>query len=227
MKEKIINTLGFNDLPYQVPATVEEFDTLAGKIGACLEEAVNNVVYRIVLADFRSGFLHGFHIGEGDEAIEITGVEEITGIKRREKESGRVDSETKEPIMVYDETESDYWKRVCIDVAKQNTEQNNDGPKTPEAVALSFRPVALEVLAAIEFNPRRKEKLQAGPKKIAKTYLAVAQKLVDAGNGAATAAKLASKLGIEVQATVESIARAIAEDKRRQKAKEDLMAEYA
>lgn len=42
---------------FDVPTTPEEFDALAGRAGACVEEANMNVIYRGVNADFRAEYL--------------------------------------------------------------------------------------------------------------------------------------------------------------------------
>lgn len=52
MKQAQNETLGFK-LNVQVPDSVEEFDRLAGRQGAALDEATKNVMYRGWNADFR------------------------------------------------------------------------------------------------------------------------------------------------------------------------------
>ena len=69
MKQVTQKTLGFL-IPVTVPESVEEFDSLAGEAGACLSEAVDNVMYRGHLNRAR--------------AIVVKVVEEKTGIARRE-----------------------------------------------------------------------------------------------------------------------------------------------
>lgn len=56
MKAQLNETLGFK-LNLQVPESVDEFDRLAGKSGACLDEATLNVIYRGWNAEFRRTFV--------------------------------------------------------------------------------------------------------------------------------------------------------------------------
>lgn len=53
-----------------VPETAEEFDSLAKRPGACVEEAVSNVIYRGTNADFRGAYL--------DKLVEHTGIQRPT-----------------------------------------------------------------------------------------------------------------------------------------------------
>lgn len=48
-------SLGY-DLKFEGPATVEEYDTKAGKTGMCLSDAVDNTIYRGTLPDFQEAF---------------------------------------------------------------------------------------------------------------------------------------------------------------------------
>ena len=57
MSQRIsVSSLGF-DLTKEVPSTVEEYNTLAKRESAALEDAINNTLYRGTLAEFRSKFL--------------------------------------------------------------------------------------------------------------------------------------------------------------------------
>lgn len=93
-----IKSLGF-DLSFQVPANVSEFDALAKRDGSCLSEAISNVMYRSVLAEFRSTFCEK--------------LEALTENPRKTRISGK--TKTGEDIEVYDETEADYLKRVAAE----------------------------------------------------------------------------------------------------------------
>ena len=68
MKSYKNSTLG-HDLNISVTETAEEFDILAGKVGACVEEAISNVIYRGWNATFRENF--------------VDALEKQTGIARR------------------------------------------------------------------------------------------------------------------------------------------------
>ncbi len=235
MKEVKINSLGFTALAYMVAATAAEYDQLAKKEGACVDSANNNTLYRSTLAEFRNNFLHGVDaVGEpGDEKYKagIPGIEQITKIERTTKETGRFrgEGEAKEPIVVWGETESDYYKRAMAQLVKDQTavELNDDivGPfASVEAAQAAFAPLAQSHLDAIPFDPSETEKAPAGPKKVAKVYIEVAKKLIAAGKAEGAAASLSGVLGITVHTDEESLGRAIAEDQRRKR--EAVGAEY-
>lgn len=198
-----MNKVSTNSLGYKIelpaPETVEEFDKLAKKEGACLAEAVKNIFYRSMLPVFRANF------------IEL--VENQTGVNRETKESGRtrtVDGVT-EPVMVYTQTEAQYLDHVCAVTAQERGE-------AVEAVRASFAGLAQQVADSLEFDPAEtmRKTASAGPKKIANKWLEIARKLEERGALAKTAAKLTATLGNwVVEATVESVARGISEDQRR------------
>lgn len=236
MKNSPVNTLGFKDLSYDVPSTAEEFDQLAGRVGACVDEANANIKYRGTLTDFRASFLHGLHVGEGDKAINIAGVEETTGIERKREPvldkdgKQKTKGEDKEPLFKFIETEEDYFDRVLATIAQQNTESGS-GPTTVDAVRATFKDTAQEILSspALAFDPKRQERLPAGPKKVPQYALRIAEKIVKGGGAEASASKLTSLLGYEVKPDVESLGRAIAENERREKeaAAKNLESKYA
>lgn len=49
------NSLGFK-LKFKGPGTVEEYDRIAGKLGQCLEDGIDNVIYRSTLPDWQDKF---------------------------------------------------------------------------------------------------------------------------------------------------------------------------
>mgnify|MGYP001305478137 CR=1 FL=1 len=202
MKETNINSLGF-ELKAQVPDSVEEYDNLAKKQGACLESAVNNVLYRSVLADFRAQFCEA--------------VENNTGIKRATEPTGRKSKNedgTEEDILRFTETEAVYFKRVCAELVSNGTHTS------VEAAAASFASLAQGIISNIVFDPSERERQPSQPKSVAKKYLNIAQEWVDAGQTERRVEQMRAKLGDtwKVEGTVESLARAIAEDQRRKAA---------
>lgn len=82
--------------PIRVPSTAEEFDQLAGRKGACLEEAIRNIVYRSVNHEFRAALCKK--------------LEEHTGIPREGREVGEGDKKRTE----YTETEKKYKARLIL-----------------------------------------------------------------------------------------------------------------
>ena len=93
MKTYTNKTLGFT-ANLKVPETAEEFDQLAGKVGACCEDATKNVIYRSWNHKFRAAL--------------CLAVEEESNIKRKTKVTGEGDA-AKE---VFDEKEQEYINRV-------------------------------------------------------------------------------------------------------------------
>lgn len=228
MKQTKVNTLMFVNLAYLVAESATEYDALAKKEGACVDSANNNTLYRSTLAQFRGNFLHGIEeVGKpGDEkyVAPLSGFEQITGIERKTRDTGKTrgEGETKEPILVWDETESEYNKRGLAELVKARRTITIDGTSVGpfdsiESANAAFIPVAQAHLDRIPFDPSETERQPKGPVKIAKIYVAVAEKLIAAGKADSTAAELTSKLGITVDPTVDSLSRAISEDQRRQR----------
>lgn len=212
MVTKQVKTLGLL-INVLVPASVEEYDQLAKKSGAALESANANTIYRSVLAKVRDGFTDK--------------LAELTGIARKTKESGKFEKfpdgskndagedvagkdDPSKPILVYIETEADYFDRVIVET------------KSPRE---SFASLVQEVADTVKFDPSASEATPKGPKVTAAIYLKTAQDLIDAGRGEIVAAKLSESLGLVVEPTKESLGAAIAEDQRRKKAA--LANEYA
>lgn len=216
MKSVQVSSLGFK-LNSSVPETAAEYDQLAAKDGACVESAVSNTLYRSTLAEFRSNLLHGVKpVGvEGDEGFKpgIAGIEELTGIERKTRGTGKFkgEGESKEEVIVWDETEGDYFKRVCAELVKGGQHASI------EAAVASFAAVAQSHLDNVPFDPKETERKEAGPKKIAKVYIDTAQKLIDAGKAESAAAKLSEVLKITVTPDLASLSAAINEDQRRKK----------
>lgn len=213
MVSKTVSSLGF-DLSVNVPDTVEAYDTLAKKQGACLESAVLNVLYRSVFAKFRSAF--------ADAVENNTGITRETEAVLGKDGQPKIDEETKEPVTRYTETEDKYFKRACAELVK-------DGQfESVEAAAASFLSLAQSTIAGIAFDPSESERQPSGPKKIAKAYITLATQAQEKGKLDTLASQLQDKLGAtwKVEATVDSVARAISEDQRRKREAQTLAGEY-
>jgi hypothetical protein len=135
MQTKEYSSLGLK-VNISVPSTVEEFDQNAKRTGACLDEAINNTVYRGVLADFREKFC---------EALETH-----TAIPRHTKDSGKKDSDGN-AIMLYTESEGDYPKRAA---AEQGVE------------VATYQHIADAVAAELVFDASARERKAPTPKKL-------------------------------------------------------------
>lgn len=215
MKNATVSSLGF-DLNKQVPESVAEYDQLARRPNAALEDAVDSCLYRGTFAEFRSLFLHG--CDEDDSGPALVGVDKQTGIDRLTKVTKNAKGEE---VEVWDESEAVYWKRVVA------TKFGGD----IEAAVREFQSHAQAAMDRAAFDPSVKERKAAGPKTIAKTYIAIAKQAVADGKGQRLADLLAGHLGRAVALTgdvdtdVATLSRAIADREAQKRAA--LKAEYA
>jgi hypothetical protein len=145
----------------EVPSTVAEFDKLAKRDGACLDEAVNNVVYRGVLASLRDVFLHGQDEDKANNQVKFDGVEQVSKLARKTKPTGRKDKDGAD-ILAYGETEAEYFERVVA--AK--------GPIT------AYQSLMDSAAKLVPFDPAERERKPAAPKKLAAKYLETAQAIM-------------------------------------------------
>jgi len=99
MQEIQFTSCGVTGTAY-APASVEEFDKLAGKTGACLAEAVSNVLFRSMLPEFREKF------------CEAIATKYNVPRKTKPDPSGKKDTNGN-PKEVFAETEVAYVERVA------------------------------------------------------------------------------------------------------------------
>lgn len=213
MKTKQYNPLGMSPT-FQIPESVDEFDTLAKRAGACLDEAVANIMYRGPFADWRDMFLHGFEAN----GSKFDGIDKQTGIERKTKVvelTSKNEDGSPKTREAYDESEAVYWNRV-----KTSLVQAGRFP-SEEAVIANFQPWAQQVADAITFDPSQAERKERGPKKVPKQYIELAQRYIDQGKADVLAKKLTKWLGREVGIAVEVLAQAIKDDQDR-RAKEQM-----
>jgi hypothetical protein len=202
MKQELYDSLGF-EVPVSVPSTVEEYNTLAGREGACLSDANDNTVYRGVLNDFRDKL--------------VTALEKETGlaIEREQKKNAKGEPQfdkDKNPILVITEAEGAYIKRLKAHL------QLDD-----EAFVAKFAPIAAQVATTLKFDPKAAERKAKVPPK---TYLEAADSIVAQGGSFEKAAtKLGTELGETVPATRDGVAFALQkrEARRRAEAIKDLV----
>ena len=172
MKKQQFKTLG---LPVQleVPSTVEEFDSNAKRVGACLAEATNNVIYRGSLAELRDLIIHG-RDEEKDASGKVivsafAGMETITKIARKTKKVKSGKGQKK--VEAYDETEGEDIDRVVAE-SKKSLE--------------SFQPHFDAAAALVTFDAAATEKKPAGPKKLPEKYRALATEFLTGAINPAT-----------------------------------------
>ena len=209
MINKEVSTLGFT-LNVSVPASIGEYDQLAKKEGSALESAVLNVLYRSVFAAFRSQF--------------ATAVENNTGITRATEPTGKKiknEDGSEEDAVKFSETEKVYFDRVCAEMVQMKQ------AASLESAAASFNELAQATIASIAFDPSESVREVSQPKKVAKAYVVLAEKAQANGKLESLAVSLTAKLANwRVEATVDSVAKGIAEDQRRKREAQKLDAEY-
>lgn len=221
MKTQTYNSLGL-EVPFQVPESVTEFDTNAKREGACLAEAINNIIYRGSLAEFRDVFLHGRKEDKEKGIAAVQGVDDLTGIERNTKpvmKNGKPVVKDNEPVVEYSESEADYFKRVC------GTLVENGSAKDVDAAKMSFLSHATSIASGIEFDASATERKATGPKKLAQKYKDFAKRLLDGPNMSRFGNDVKSALGKDIVLgddadknieTVGWLVKALAEYKERQ-----------
>lgn len=180
-------TLGYK-LPFEAPATTEEFNKNAwkaetGEGNPCLTEAINNIIYRGSLAEFRYIFLHGRDEKKNEQGhvVEpaIVGVEDQTEIKRETEEvkgkDGKVRMKDGEAVTKFTESEEKYFDRVIATLV------NEKKFASEEAARNHFEPFAKEVAGQIRFDAAARERQFAGPRKLAAKYKLTAARIIAAG----------------------------------------------
>lgn len=185
-----------------VPESIEEYDTLAGKQGLCLASAVDNVVYRNVLNDFRYYFCEEFEKALLVEFPTYAPTTPEVAIRRKTKLVGKK-AKTDEEKYVFAEGEAEYVRRVLpviaglrgveevkvdsfqsiVDQIMSETEEF--GEPDPETGVKQTRP-------KIVFDPSETEKGERQPKTLPKRFLAAGTAILTAGK----AEKWCSKYGV-------------------------------
>lgn len=226
-----IRSFAFKALSKTVPDSVEEFDKLAKEAGAALREAIRNVLYRSTLAEFRDTYLHGAEEEKDKDGNVIRGVviglDKQVGMERKTRitKPAVVDAEgkiTTEATEVWDETEDVFFERIVADLVTRK-----DYP-TIEAAIVGLQPGAQAVLDGIAFDPSKRERKSAGPKKTPELYLKTADSVIAAtGSVEAAASKVGAKLGITIEATREALAAAIWKDQTSQARQAQVAAQYS
>lgn len=213
-----INLLGF-ELNKETP-NLAEWVSKWGE-ASILKEATNNIVYRVVGPSVRSLFLHGREEEKDDKGVVTVtarkGVDDITGIARETKQvtlkSKNADG-TNKTTDVYSESEADYFKRVLAAQVKEGKFADLD------AARASWKWLADECLALVEFDASETVKAERGAKGIPKVYLEAAQSALTKGNGQKLAKFLTKACGRPVgktengqfTVTAEELALAMKED---------------
>jgi hypothetical protein len=100
-KEKLMayetNSLGYK-LTFKGPSTVEEYDQKAGRVGACLEDAVDNTIYRSTLPEWQEEFAK--KLEEHTKQPRVTDSTATDKAKARAKDPSKVE-DIKEKVKAY------------------------------------------------------------------------------------------------------------------------------
>lgn len=160
--------------------SVEAYDIAAKRAGACLSDAINQVIAHDTLGDIRDVF--------------VGLIEEKTGIKRVEVNTGKITKNEKGesiPIMRL-ETEGDYYQRVCAELGL-------DEDKEP------FADLAARISAGgdkeVKFDPSVREKKAPKSPKLRNDSLEYAKSYLSRGTAGKFADAAAKRFGIEVKLT--------------------------
>ncbi len=132
------NSMGYK-LTFEGPDTVEAYDQAAGRVGACLEDAVDNTIYRGTLPEFQDAFGAELEKRFGARQVNTDATE---AAKKRSKNPDKV-----KDIM---ETWSRYHARVTAGMSDEDKKALAD--------------VAQQVAAGIKVDPSP-SKRTAGPGK--------------------------------------------------------------
>lgn len=249
MKKQTFKSLGI-EIALNVPENVDEFDLNAGggttpKPGTCLAEAINNVVYRGSLADYRANFLEALELLTGNERkTEPTGKKVKVSVKNADGST----SEVEEDQLKFAETEAEYFNRIVaesgkeigafaglaqliidgVKVAKGDSTEVDPAQKAKlEEIVLANEWKADKIDEAVNaigigvpFDAAPTERKPRQPKKTGAAYLKAAEDLISQGQAEAVAAKLTKALGRSVAADKESLGKAIQEWEARRRAEE-------
>lgn len=193
MKQDTVKCVGVS-YNLQVPETAEEYDSMAGKVGACVESANKNVIYRQCNAQFRAKFCE---LVEDETGIERA--TKVTGTKTTKDDDG---NETTEEIIGYAETEKVYLDRVYAE----------EGLADEAQIVSRFGDLIEQAQDATTFDPKEREAAAPRSKKPKKIHRDTAEAIAEqAGEEGLehVAGKLAEELDLEVEPTVEGIAEAL------------------
>lgn len=145
-----VSSLGFVDLDYSVPSTVEEYNALAPKRNnPILEDAIDNIIKHKVLSQFRNKFL---------DAVEVK-YKDIPGSARQN--FGTEKTPKWEPDMPY------FNRLIALVVASEGGSASDAGAVA--AVIAQLRELAQTTLSAQVFNVAEREPSTASPS-VAKMY---------------------------------------------------------
>jgi len=164
MKQQKVKSLGV-ELSISVPATADEFDKLAKREGACVDEANSNVLYRSFLTESRGAMIEGFFAENEDGsqgACLFEGYANRFGAvrKRKQKDSGKKKKDGS-PILTWDEGEEDYLEYIR---AEKNVSDSE------------FAADCTTLAALIAFDPAKTVSVTK-PKALAAEYLENGKKL--------------------------------------------------
>lgn len=187
------NTVLGIEYKLNAPTTIDEAVAICGgDANLLLEHFVQKLVYNHHNADVRAAF--------------VEKVEEMSGIKRKVevKDTGKKNEDgSPKTVEVYGETETEYFNRVLAETGAEVEE---------------YSAVMQEIANANALDGRKRVRASSAGPRLAKMYLNAAQTILDKGTQDKAAGILSSELGMVVEPTLESLAKALKEreDRKRQ-----------
>ena len=206
--------------PLSIPTTVEEYDELAKRPGACLADAIQQTVYHSTLGDVRARFCEVL-----DEDLRKQGIEVPW-------DSGKKDSEGESILL----NEGAWINKVLATTGKKITDFSHLQALVLEDRILKDEKGAESIVEGVRFDPSGATR-KGGPPKVSKKALAAANEIIT--KAGKRAKEIASKLlGLNPGAkpvsidpatdlpTPESLAKLIAVDVARKAAEVNLAEQY-
>lgn len=189
----------YADVNVAVPDSVEEFDRLAKRNGACLDAAVKQVIFHKVLGDVREDIVDACV-----KAFDFPRLEVDTGKKKKDGSAVLVDEDAK-----------DYIHRLFAD---KDWDRENPAQTYRDVVA------AIEVT----FDPSATERVGKA-RVLPKMYLEAGKRILANGNGPRWAKEFGITLTGETEADASSLGWKIKdrEDAKRREAEAAAKAQYA
>ena len=202
MSKRRANTI--LEIPYEIsnePENVTEAVALCGgDEKSLIEHFVQKLVYNHHNSELRSAFLER--------------VEEKTGIARQvtKKEKGTDNEGKPKFVEVYSETEGEYFARVLA----ERGEKPSDYSPLLQETADGYSDGDGKPVPGFPLDGTKKARSAGGPK-LAKMYVQGAEEIEKAGKLASAATRLSEELSLRIEATIDSVARALKEreDRRR------------
>ena len=197
------------------PATVEKFDSMAGRVGACLELGIKQEKFHGQYGDIRQDVTA--------QLIELGHERKVLSTKKVETKDEETGEVTSKEVPDKVETDAKFFNRICATLdAEEGTELGANRFKAELQLAADRN----------QLDPSRKERV-AAEKKVGKAHLEAAQGIADNGAMDHVASRLSEILGTTVDVSmggedaVKNLAKAIGQKEAADKKAESLTDKYS